>query len=267
MPPQRGSSAFGNHTTAVQILTSDDQIPTFVDLGTGAVDAMNTAYQHGLRDFRVIMTHFHMDHTGGCFYVAPFYHPDCRVTFYSTTEKAEDYMRELFRNPYHPIDYSELSAEMRFRQIPAEGAFRMPHVDYSVSTCRVCHPQGCVALRFDDGENALVFATDVELAEHTPDDPLHTLLREPYPAAFTVVDGFFLETELPAHRGWGHSCWQEAVALTQACNVPETVITHHHPRQSDAALEALEAEARGPVWARQGDVWTVTGNQATLKRP
>jgi ribonuclease BN (tRNA processing enzyme) len=128
----------------------------------------------------------------------------------------------------------------------------------------VSHPQGCTAYRLDDGENAVVFATDVELEPPELNHDLLELLAEPYPAGLAIIDGFFRDVNEDYHAGWGHSTWRQAWDWCRRCGVETLVVTHHNPGYSDAELSAMERAAGLPnvVWARDSQTWSLCSNHA-----
>ena len=113
-----------------------------------------------------------------------------------------------------------------------------------------------------DGENALVFATDVELSETAPNRDFYSLMSKPYPAGLAVIDGFFADSEGDFRKDWGHSSWQQARDAGLRAGVETVIVTHHSPRRTDAELASLEQASDGLPWAREGDVWTLRGNHA-----
>src|SRR5256714_13534119 len=56
--------------------------------------------------------------------------------------------------------------------------------------------------------------------------------------------------ELEEHRGWGHSTFEEAVALAGEAGVKRLVLFHHEPEHGDEAIDALVAAARRQARAK-----------------
>ena len=67
--------------------------------------------------------------------------------------------------------------------------------------------------------------------------------------------------EFDAHRGWGHSTWQEGAALAQEAGVGTYVPFHHDPSHDDAFMAQVEREAQdvfaNTVVAREGLIISV----------
>jgi len=261
-PPLQPSLQFGIHTTCVEIASGKGD-PLLVDLGTGAVGAARNLLAAGRRCFNVFLTHVHSDHVNGIFLFSPLYQSDCRVHIRSPRGDLEQVLGRLFGRPVHPVELSETPAELHITELPTSGSLQLEDQALTVSWVGVPHPQGCFAYRFDDGENALVFATDVELARDRAVPRLEKLLSEPYPVGMAVVDGFFSDAEIEHFSCWGHSTWQQAVALAGRTGVRNLVITHHHPARTDDELQQMVDLAAGPIWAREGQSVVLSGNELT----
>src|SRR3989449_1975755 len=59
-----------------------------------------------------------------------------------------------------------------------------------------------------------------------------------------IHDAMYTPEELEEHRGWGHSTFEEAVALAGDAGVKRLVLFHPEPGHGDEATYALVAAAR-----------------------
>ena len=59
-----------------------------------------------------------------------------------------------------------------------------------------------------------------------------------------IHDAMYTPEELEEHRGWGHSTFEEAVALAGEAGVQRLVLFHHEPEHGDEAIDGLVAAAR-----------------------
>ncbi|MBN2449337.1 MAG: hypothetical protein JXR77_03045 [Lentisphaeria bacterium] len=259
--PYNGCCAFGFHTTAVEV-NGNHGDPIFVDMGTGLGPASHAAVARGVRRFVVFLTHLHLDHVAGACAFVPLHRRDCSVTVYSCHAGTRETIARVLTPPLFPLHFETLPTRPRLEELPESGTLAIEGNGLRVSWCPAAHPQGVTALRFEDGANAFVLATDVELRRREENRRLEALLREPYSATLAAFDGYFSQRHGNYRPGWGHSTWEEAVALAQQNSVQQVVITHHHPRFSDEDLGALEASAGGVRWARDGQCWQLCGGHA-----
>jgi len=59
-----------------------------------------------------------------------------------------------------------------------------------------------------------------------------------------IHDAMYTPEELEAHRGWGHSTYEEAVILAQDAGAKRLVLFHHEPEHDDPTIDGLVAAAR-----------------------
>ena len=253
MGPAQPSVEYGIHTTCIEI--GVEGFPSaLVDMGSGAIPAAVAFMKRGIREFDIFQTHLHMDHLQGIFAFAPFYRQGNVIRWRAARSDLEPAVRSLHAPPLHPLTLEQAQARFEFEELPERGSRHFPHLGMTVSWEPLAHPQGCTGYRFDTGESALVFATDVELDPSRDHAGLERLLRTPYPAGLLVIDGMFLDDELPAHRGWGHSSWTEALAMARRCGVENVQVFHHHYKHTDEDLRAIERAAAPVRWARENQV-------------
>jgi ribonuclease Z len=253
------SVAIGNHTTAVEIRAAA-RPGLLVDMGTGVIAAGNAWLAAGVREFDLVFTHLHMDHLQGVFSFAPFYRKDCSIRLWAARPDLQSSLAALLAAPFHPVDMRRMPARFEFCELPESGSQFLARQGLTLSWGPLAHPQGCTGYRFDDGESALVFATDVELGAPVSHAPLEALLSEPYPAGLAIVDGFFTDSEVDEFADWGHSSPGQASQAVAKAGVGALWITHHHPKRSDQQLLHAEQAAAPARWARDGMRVTLAGN-------
>ena len=59
-----------------------------------------------------------------------------------------------------------------------------------------------------------------------------------------IYDAQYTAEEYASRKGWGHSTWQEAVAIAKEAKVRRLVLFHHDPNRDDRALEEIVAQAQ-----------------------
>jgi len=208
----------------------------------------------------VLFTHYHLDHVAALPMLPALFEAGRSVTFAAprlSGREVDHVIRTLVGPPYWPISIERVPARLTYSTL-VEAPLRLGSLE--VRWCPVEHEGGCVAYRVDEqGSGAIVFATDVEWAAAGEDLRREFLrfCRAPTPATLLCFDGTYTPAEYPAHRGWGHSTWPEAVAVARAAGIPMLRILHHAPEHDDATLDAIERELRvefpGGALAREGE--------------
>ena len=54
----------------------------------------------------------------------------------------------------------------------------------------------------------------------------------------------FTDKELPYHKGWGHSSWQQSVALAKKSNTKKLILFHHSPENNVESIRNIEKDAQ-----------------------
>ncbi|MEZ4395192.1 MAG: MBL fold metallo-hydrolase [Polyangiales bacterium] len=132
---------------------------------------------------------------------------------------------------------------LRFDDITAGGALSLPG-DLRVTTALLNHPDGATAYRVEHRGLAACYVTDVE---HTPGalDPAEIALI--HRADLVIYRCTYEHRELDAHRGWGHSTWQQGVRPGRAAGARRLAISHHDPDRRYDWLDDLARRARA-IW-------------------
>ena len=71
-----------------------------------------------------------------------------------------------------------------------------------------------------------------------------------------IKDDQFTDEELPAHKGWGHSSWQQCTAVAKKAQVKKLILYHHNPTNDDDTILKIEKDAQAvfpnTIAAREG---------------
>jgi len=246
--------AAGGNTSCVEVVAGDTRI--ILDAGTGLRTLGNERMAHGPRHSTILLSHLHWDHVAGLQFFTPVYVPGHRVEIASGPNGVMSHdaaIRSLFKAPFFPVEFEDLGGTVTTRELRPNDQFVIG--DITVTMARLNHPDPVYGYRLEHAGQSIVYATDTE--HFACVDP--TLKKLASGADILIYDAQYTPEEYPAKVGWGHSTW--AVELARAVSgkqgaVPQLVLFHHDPGRSDAALDALEADARavlpGTVAAREG---------------
>lgn len=252
---------YGGNTPCVEVRTETGWL-IILDAGTGMRE-LGRSLIAGADGSEIagdiFLTHAHWDHIQGIPFFAPIFQHGNRFTIWGskTLETSIDrVIRDQMSPVVFPVTFDGLSAQIDFREIAEE---RHDGNGYEVKAFAVQHPGGALGYRFsgaDKSGGSFVYISDNELgssaAYSTRDGWRNELVEFIRGATLLVHDSTYTADEYEAHRGWGHSTYDDAVMLALDAGVEELVLFHHKPERSDAELDQCLERARELVASRGG---------------
>jgi len=252
---------YGGNTPCIEVRTDSGWL-IILDAGTGMRELGRSLVDRANGDGiagDVFLTHAHWDHIQGIPFFAPIFQQGNRFTIWGsrTLETSIDrVIRDQMSPVVFPVTFDGLSARIDFREIAEE---RHDGDGYEVKAFAVRHPGGALGYRFSSADRSgrsFVYISDNELGTGgtypTRDGWRGELVEFIRGAALLVHDATYTTGEYEAHRGWGHSTYDDAVTLALDAGVDELVLFHHKPERSDAELDRCVALARELVASRGG---------------
>ncbi|MCZ7592688.1 MAG: MBL fold metallo-hydrolase [Kiritimatiellae bacterium] len=241
---------YGGETTSL-LIESQAGGRILIDAGTGIRSlGARLAEDPGSRSVLLLITHYHLDHIVGLPSLGLLYDKEWRIKIAAQKHQefdVESIMRRIMDKPFWPLQVSDLAASIQFESLPAAANGSPLRWDgLEIRWCPLHHPGGCTAYRIDEPATgaSLVFATDVEWAESSEEEQslLRALCVQPKPADLLLMDAQYEASEYEKFRGWGHSTWEEGLALATSLGIPRLRLIHHDPQKNDEALDRLNAE-------------------------
>lgn len=234
-------SEFGGDTSCYVI--KKDTYAIVIDCGTGLYKARKLLKDCDKID--ILLTHVHYDHILGLldFSIFP---ADAKLRFYGDFDNWEgpDTISNLLRGPFWPVNLSRgeiISIKKHEIYTLSEEA--------NVSFYDSHHPNSSSLLIIRIANRKLCILADCEDHNILPREVL-------FGCDMILYDGMYSPEDFPSHTGWGHSTWQNGVALAKEVNPSLLVITHHNPVNSDKVLHDFELQAKAlypsTLFARDG---------------
>ena len=182
----------------------------------------------------IFISHFHWDHIIGYLGFAPFFLKDFICHIYGKQDKLsmEEIFGHLHNYTFWPVEIPMYQAELNLNTFPEEHGLEISD-SVKIYACKHGHPNGANSYRIELDDNIIVYSTDL-----------------------LIIDSQFTDEQLSLHKGWGHSSWQQCVAVSQQANVKQLVLYHHSPANDDEAIREIERDAQAEfpntIAARQG---------------
>ncbi len=246
---------FGGNTTSIKITRDNGRI-AIIDAGTGirnlGIDLIKDGFYQN--ELFIGFTHFHWDHIQGFPFFAYAYNPNMVINILAMgkdreIKNLEDIFKEQMKTEYFPIPLEGMGAKCNFLQIQQN---ELKINDALIRVIKQNHPGGSFGYRIEDNEKSLVVCTDIEHGNSVLPD----IVEFCKDVDLLVHDAQYTNKELQAHRGWGHSSYDQAIEVAERAGVKKLVITHHDPNHNDVFLAKIERECqkRFPncILAREG---------------
>jgi phosphoribosyl 1,2-cyclic phosphodiesterase len=239
-----GYHKVGGHTSCVSLEVGNQYL--IFDAGTGIIDAGEDVLKKGFKKTTLLISHAHADHINGLAFFKPLYSADFELTVIASgllsSENADHGIESILANaispPYFPIPWKQLACKRSFIDMPVGSHVSLRQI--KVSTIALDHPGGSSGYRLDIGDKSICYITDTG---HTRGELKHDLVEFIHRTDMLIYDATFTEEEFSAKSNWGHSTWNQAVALAKAAAVGELALFHHNPEHDDAFMADLESQA------------------------
>tara|TARA_B100000029_G_scaffold365205_1_gene358487 strand:- start:529 stop:1359 length:831 start_codon:yes stop_codon:yes gene_type:complete len=252
--PDRDKIKYGGHTSCVEIRTSDNQLIIF-DMGTGLVPLGNALLKEDNppKKAHIFISHFHWDHMIGYLGFSPFFLKWFNCDIYGKEDKLS--INEVFNHLHHftfwPVEIPMYQAKVNLRTFPENGLRISDSIKITASPHG--HPNGANGYRLDIGEKSIVYCTDIEHPEKQLNKNVINFANN---ADILIKDAQFTNEQLPYHKGWGHSSWEQCIEVAERANVNQLILYHHSPNNSDDEIDQIQKDAqkikKNTIAARDG---------------
>lgn len=245
--PGPDTARHGGNTSCVEIRT-DAGRTIILDAGSGIAGlGRRLVADATARDADLFLTHFHWDHVQGLPFFEPLYDAAWTLRIHGEPQagaSVEELLAVQMRAPFFPVGLAQIRARVTYRHIEGEAWMGDGVV---VRPFRARHPGLTCGFRVECDGAAVVYLPDDE-PEGTGYDVAASWKRDVIAflrgADLLLHDAMYTDAEYAERRGWGHGSVEQAVRLAAAAGVPRLLLFHHAPTRSDAALDAIVADAR-----------------------
>jgi phosphoribosyl 1,2-cyclic phosphodiesterase len=268
--PGPSTVRYGGNTVCVDVRLRDGTA-IVLDAGTGIRELGRNLLTEGYKDpIHALITHAHWDHIIGLPFFGPIFRKDTRLVLYPLATLAQERLR------HDSILFDEIHFPVRARDIPAqvdlvdarEERWRIGSAQ--VTRIQLNHPGGAQGFRIDDDDGAsLCYLTDNELRPPSaPVTSLEVLAEFARGVGVLIHDAQYVETDMPAKHGWGHSVITDVLDLGRRAEARTVALFHHEPERDDDALDRIGVAAAAWLEAQGSPTQAIVAREGlTLSVP
>lgn len=239
---------YGGNTSCFSVDCGEDLVVFDAGSGLTALGRQLT----GQRPVHLLISHAHIDHLIGLFVFPPFNRPGAEIHLYGEARCGVSFRRQLetlIGPPYWPVGFDSFQADVVFHEVGPDEEILLPS-GRTVRTMRGNHPNQGLLYRLDSAERSVAYTLDCELTEELRQRMVEFCRN----AGVLIWDANFTSRDLARHPGWGHSSWEQGVALGRDAGAGLLLLTHYNQTYTDDFLREQEHLARAPGvrFAREG---------------
>jgi len=241
---------YGGDTTCVEIrAVSGDVI--IIDAGTGIRKLGLSLSKKSPLKLNFIFTHAHWDHLMGFPFFEPLYDKETEIIVYRCPfpeHYAEDMINRLMTPPHFPVRYSDLKANISFRDGCPE-AFKIGSI--LVEPIPLSHPNNGCGYRFSENGKTFVFLTDNELGcVHAGGLKMDEYIEFAKHADLLFHDAEYTPEEYKHCIEWGHSTYTDALELGIRAGVKKLGLFHLNRERTDDEMDSIVEKCKKIISAK-----------------
>ncbi len=264
----------GGNTSCVEIRVDDHIL--ICDAGTGIIPLGNElAAQQEIKELLIVLTHYHWDHICGLPFFVPAFIPDWNINFYGPGQSEQEMKQTLdsqMQAPYFPVGTETWMANIDYL---APSTSKITHGPIEITHHSVHHPGITYGYNIKVGDKTIIYVSDNEcqfldksikqkMTEFSAEEQemFEAMNREEYEyelktienADILIHDAQYTPEDYETKRGWGHSCYVDAVNSAIDAGVKELYLYHHDPYNDDNAIEKIYERSQKIIQERNASL-------------
>ncbi len=242
---------YGGDTSCIEVTSGNGDL-IIIDAGTGIRALGNRLIKEERRTINLLLTHAHWDHLSGFPFFKPIYNKDFKIKVFgpqTTQDSVKSILSKAMTAPYFPIELEDINAEITFLGMGNKG-YSVGSV--KITTIPLSHPNQGAGYRLEEEGKSFVFLTDNELTLHHPTGmDYKDYVNFAKGADLLFHDSEYSREEYEHTKGWGHSVYNDTVALALDAGVKCLGLFHHNQDRTDKEVENIERECK-EIIAKKG---------------
>ena len=236
-------SKYGGNTSCVELIVNNKVI--IFDMGSGIKKLGDSLIERNIKEFNILVSHFHFDHTCGLPFFKPAYDPNFSFSIMSgniiTRKDVFNVLDSQITSPSFPITIKDFKANIKYKNFEIGKNFFLEDDNIKIHSIELNHPDGAIGYRVQAEGKSVCYITD---HEHVPGNKNEKLIAFLKGADILIYDSTYRDEDFSKYIGWGHSTWQEGSRLAEAANIKKYFVFHHDPENKDKDMERIENESK-----------------------
>ena len=229
----------GGETSCVELRIDEQRL--LLDAGTG----LRKAAPSGSSDY-IVLSHLHIDHLLG---LADFAARKIQGELFivsqlaTTANELEDLVGRIYGPPGYPVSIGQIYPGVIYQPLAQFDQDRLGPIELAPITLN--HPGASFGTRVTDSRTgkAVAYLSDHEHGSHQDKE----IERQCKGVDLMIWDASYDDRYFEKYIGWGHSTWQQGLAMGQRCRAKAVALTHHDITRSDDTARQLMGEIKGTI--------------------
>ena len=241
--PVHIKGSIGGNSSCV-VAQVDDHMIIF-DAGTGirvlGLELLQKEFGKGKGSAHLVFSHTHWDHIMGLPFFGPLFVPGNQFKICGAHPDLETRLRGQQKFQYFPISFDVFGSDIQFVDFSQDDSFQIGNA--KLTWREQYHPGKSFAYRIEHAGKTVIYATDAEYKDQTPEGLKET-------AAFfrgadlVIFDSQYTLVECLEKEDWGHSSTFIGIKLALQAGVRKMTFFHHEPTYTDFRLMKILESSR-----------------------